>query len=64
MGTAQRLPNGNTLICDGAKGHAIEVTPEKEIVWEWLNTEFYKNKHRVTIYQMFRLPKNKIEKLL
>ena len=32
---AQRLPNGNTLICEGASGHFFEVTPEKEIVWEY-----------------------------
>jgi len=32
---AQRLPNGNTLICEGARGRLFEVTPEKEIVWEF-----------------------------
>ena len=34
---AQRLKNGNTLITEGAKGRSFEVTPEKEIVWEYLN---------------------------
>jgi len=34
---AQRLSNGNTLICEGAEGHFFEVTPEKEIVWEYVN---------------------------
>jgi len=34
---AQRLPNGNTLICEGATGRIFEVTPEKEIVWEYRN---------------------------
>jgi hypothetical protein len=34
---AQRLPNGNTLICSGANGTAFEVTPEKEIVWKYVN---------------------------
>jgi len=34
---AQRLPNGNTLICDGANGIFFEVTLGKEIVWEYLN---------------------------
>jgi hypothetical protein len=34
---AQRLPNGNTLICEGAKGRIFEVTPDKEIVWEYIN---------------------------
>jgi len=32
---AQRLPNGNTLICEGAKGRLFEVTTDKEIVWEF-----------------------------
>jgi hypothetical protein len=34
----QRLPNGNTLICDGPAGRFFEVTPEKETVWEYVNT--------------------------
>ena len=34
---AQRLPNGNTLICDGPGGKLFEVTPEKEIVWKYVN---------------------------
>jgi hypothetical protein len=33
----QRLPNGNTLICSGASGTVFEVTPQKEIVWKFLN---------------------------
>ena len=34
---AQRLPNGNTLICSGQDGWFFEVTQEKEIVWEYIN---------------------------
>ncbi len=34
---AQRLPNGNTLICSGAQGRVFEVTPAGKIVWEYLN---------------------------
>ncbi len=34
---AQRLPNGNTLICEGAKGRVFEVTSEYEIVWDFIN---------------------------
>jgi hypothetical protein len=37
---AQRLPNGNTLICEGAFGRLFEVTPEKEVVWEFVNPYF------------------------
>lgn len=35
---AQRLPNGNTLICNGPSGLFFEVTPEKDIVWSYENT--------------------------
>jgi hypothetical protein len=34
---AQRLPNGNTLICEGRSGRMFEVTQEKEVVWEFIN---------------------------
>ena len=34
---AERLANGNTLICEGAPGRIFEVTPEQEIVWEYIN---------------------------
>jgi Arylsulfotransferase (ASST) len=32
---AQRLANGNTLICAGAPGRFFEVTPAGEIVWDY-----------------------------
>ena len=35
MSGAQRLPNGNTLICSTGEYVFFEVTPEKEIVWEY-----------------------------
>jgi Arylsulfotransferase (ASST) len=34
---AQRQPNGNTLICSGADGLLFEVTPEKDVVWKYVN---------------------------
>jgi len=34
---AQRLPNGNTLICEGVNGRVFEVTPAGAIVWEYWN---------------------------
>lgn len=33
-GTANRLPNGNTLISETWGTQVLEVTPEKEVVWE------------------------------
>ena len=32
----QRLPNGNTLICEGIKGNLFEVTAAGQIVWRYL----------------------------
>ena len=34
---AQRLPNGNTLICDGIHGILFEVTSAGETVWKYVN---------------------------
>jgi len=34
---AHRLPNGNTLICDGPHGIFFEVTAAKEVVWKYIN---------------------------
>jgi hypothetical protein len=34
---AERLPNGNTLICDGPEGIFFEVAPDKQIVWQYNN---------------------------
>jgi Arylsulfotransferase (ASST) len=34
---AQRLANGNTLICSGTNGTLFEVTPKDEIVWKYIN---------------------------
>jgi hypothetical protein len=32
---AQRLPNGNTLICNGPNAYFFEVTAAGETVWEY-----------------------------
>lgn len=34
---AQRLPNGNTLICEGPSGRYFEVDYEGKTVWEYIN---------------------------
>ncbi|MFC1784794.1 aryl-sulfate sulfotransferase [Candidatus Neomarinimicrobiota bacterium] len=36
-GGSQRLPNGNTLICNSEIGEFFEVTPDKVIVWKYIN---------------------------
>ena len=30
----QRLPNGNTLICSGDQPWILEISPDKQVVWE------------------------------
>jgi hypothetical protein len=37
LGSAQRLPNGNTLICQGTVGTLWEVTPAKTVVWKYIS---------------------------
>jgi hypothetical protein len=44
ISSAERLPNGNTLICEGAPGRIFEVTTNKEIVWEYINPLFLRNR--------------------
>ncbi len=39
LSSAQRLPNGNTLICDGDSGYFFEIDPSNNIVWEYINPD-------------------------
>ncbi|MEO0078368.1 MAG: aryl-sulfate sulfotransferase, partial [candidate division WOR-3 bacterium] len=34
---AQRLPGGNTLVCNGGEGLFLEVTPDSQVVWTYVN---------------------------
>lgn len=36
MGNAQRLPNGNTHITESSTGRLFEVTPQGDVVWEYI----------------------------
>jgi hypothetical protein len=59
ISSAQRLENGNTLITEGADGRLIEVTPEHDIVWEYINPYFADvgGKFRLnSIYRAYRVP--------
>jgi hypothetical protein len=40
ISSARRLPNGNTLIDEGMNGRLFQVTPQGEIVWEYVNPYF------------------------
>ena len=37
MGKHQWLENGNLLITESMKGRAFELTPDKKLVWEYIN---------------------------
>jgi len=37
LGSAQRLANGNTLICQGTAGTFYEVDKDKDIVWKYIS---------------------------
>lgn len=52
---AQRLPNGNTLIADATNGHALEVTADGAIVWEYYNEAYGTPPSRDAIYRMERI---------
>ncbi len=46
VSSSERQPNGNTLICEGSPGRIFEVTPNKEIVWEYINPFFVTGANR------------------
>jgi hypothetical protein len=58
ISSAQRLPNGNTLITEGMDGRIIEVTQGHELVWEYISPFFGKRgkDNRNMIYRAYRLP--------
>jgi len=53
---AQRLPNGNTLITEGAGGRLFEVTSDGTIVWEYMNPLFTGPRSSNAVYRAYRLP--------
>ncbi|WP_243547099.1 aryl-sulfate sulfotransferase [Pseudodesulfovibrio tunisiensis] len=56
ISSAQRLPNGNTLICEGASGRFIEVTREGEIVWEYISPYPGNIPGTNYVYRAYRVP--------
>jgi len=54
ISAAQRLPNGNTLITEGANGRIFEVTPDKETVWEFTSPSMGTKGN--AIYRAYRIP--------
>jgi outer membrane protein assembly factor BamB len=63
-GSVQRLPNGNTLLAASDSGHAFEVTPEGDKVWEWISPHRLDGGRRAAIVRMRRLEPEFVEPLL
>ncbi|MFZ7101178.1 MAG: aryl-sulfate sulfotransferase [Peptococcaceae bacterium] len=56
ISSAQRLPNGNTLITEGSGGRIMEVTQDHEVVWEYISP-YWGNKMKINmVYRAYRLP--------
>jgi hypothetical protein len=63
QGSAQRLANGNTLICESDRGRVFEVTRQGEMVWEYWSPVVAGSK-RKRIYKMIRLAPELVAGLL
>lgn len=59
LGTSQRLANGNTLITESEAGRALEVSPQGELVWEFVNPHRAGQEGELvaTLFEVVRLPK-------
>lgn len=56
VSSAQRLPNGNTLITEGANGRLLEVTSEHELVWEYISPYTGHDQKSNLVYRSYRYP--------
>ncbi len=56
ISSAQRLPNGNTLITEGSGGRLIEITAEHELVWEYISPYWGKKFKMNMVYRAYRFP--------
>jgi hypothetical protein len=58
ISSAQRLPNGNTLVTAGAGGRLFEVTKEGAIVWEYMFPMFAGGGPNPSnaVYRAYRIP--------
>lgn len=63
-GLSQRLPNGNTLITSSQRGRAFEVTPDKEIVWEFFSPDLLAKGTKRVPFRMVRLEGKVLEAAL
>jgi hypothetical protein len=63
-GSAQRLPNGNTLITNSGRGQIFEIAPNGDVVWEFLNPNFNMKGKRWALGRAYRYPTSFIDDLI
>ena len=59
LSSAQRLTQGNVLICEGTAGRLFEITRSGEVVWEWITPFIGGNDEGrlyTWIYRAYRYP--------
>jgi hypothetical protein len=57
ISSAQRLPNGNTLITEGSDGRIFEVTADHQLVWEYISPYWRQGAmHLNLVYRAYRAP--------
>jgi hypothetical protein len=61
---AQRLSNGNTLICESDFGRLFEVTVEGELVWEYVNPFFNDGQNGLNnrVFRAYRYSASEIDR--
>ncbi len=63
ISSAQRLPNGNTMITEGSGGRIIEVTRDHELVWEYISPYWGRLFKMNMVYRAYRAPYDWIPQL-
>jgi hypothetical protein len=56
VSSAQRLPNGNTLVAIGNESRIVEVTPDKRVVWRYAFAPETTSNVADWIYRAYRVP--------
>jgi hypothetical protein len=57
ISSAQRLPNGNTLITEGSDGRVFEVTRDHALVWEYISPYWGSGRLALNmVYRAYRAP--------
>jgi hypothetical protein len=64
ISSAQRLPNGNTVVTAGAGGRMFEITREGAIVWEYMYPQFSGANSSNAVYRAYRVPYGWIPQLM